>query len=437
MAINLTNLNISLDAFNKEASGVMNIGQMKLSSDGKSIYRTNKHETLTILNRTKISSEEALAVKFAFCKALSKEGLSQDAIDAVKAKLGISGNAITALKAGNIKPLTAAEVREVIDEYAGQINDKRASAANGAKALKTSREIYRGVGAEELAARATKRNEINEKSINKLMTGADKAVNNLLDMLQFGEKGATITLANKAFAREVMTKLGNPGAFNGKNGKAKPVDMVSATVKFKLQDNGKVLAEFTLNNKNRFAIDTGLTREGLADKAVELLNADAASRPPKVEKPRVARRFEDDDIMNAINEIESGGIEPARDKGGVSNEVLIRGLKDVFSALKEARNQDERKALRDANMEEVVVALQKALDNARRLDNRNTEIINNVREVFYGNKNIDTENLLKTITDVVNKKPVSNAAKVDENIRNKVDDDLDSNLNINDWLGAD
>ena len=35
MAINLSNLNISLDTFNKEASGVMNIGQIKLSSNGK------------------------------------------------------------------------------------------------------------------------------------------------------------------------------------------------------------------------------------------------------------------------------------------------------------------------------------------------------------------------------------------------------------------
>ena len=58
MAINLSNLNISLDTFNKEASGVMNIGQIKLSSDGKSVYRTNNHQTLTILNRTEISSEE-------------------------------------------------------------------------------------------------------------------------------------------------------------------------------------------------------------------------------------------------------------------------------------------------------------------------------------------------------------------------------------------
>ena len=77
MAINLSKLNISLDTFNAESSGTYNIGQMKLSSDGKSVYRTNNHKTFTILNRTEISSEEALAVKFAFCRALSKEGLTQ------------------------------------------------------------------------------------------------------------------------------------------------------------------------------------------------------------------------------------------------------------------------------------------------------------------------------------------------------------------------
>ena len=105
MAINLSKLNISLDTFNAESSGTYNIGQMKLSSDGKSVYRTNNHKTFTILNRTEISSEEALAVKFAFCRALSKEGLSQDAINAVKQKLGIPGNASDALKAGSQRPV--------------------------------------------------------------------------------------------------------------------------------------------------------------------------------------------------------------------------------------------------------------------------------------------------------------------------------------------
>lgn len=164
MAINLSKLNITLDKFNAESSGTYNIGQMKLSSDGKSVYRTNNHNTFTILNRTEISSEEALAVKFAFCRARSREGLSQDAINAVKQKLGIPGDAMAALKAGNIKPLTAAEVREVIDTYAAEINKHRADAANRAKALKTSAEIYRGVDKQEMENRAAARNEVNAQS---------------------------------------------------------------------------------------------------------------------------------------------------------------------------------------------------------------------------------------------------------------------------------
>ena len=449
MAINLSNLNISLDKFNKEASGELNIGQMKLSSNGKSVYRTNSHKTWTILNRTEISSEEALAVKFAFCKALSREGLSEEEINKVKAKLGIPGDAMAALKAGNIKPLTAAEVREVIDQYADQINKKRASAANGAKALKTSREIYKGVGSEEMAARATTRNEINAKSISKLMTGTDKAVNSLLDMLQLCEKGGTVSADNKKLAKEIMTKLGNPAAFSGLT---KTVSMTSADVKFRLQDNGNVLAEFTLGNRNAFTIDTGLDRDGLVNKAVDVLNVAVAANPPKVEKPRVEeKKSESDDIMNAINELESGEIvdvddeledvepkktETKKDTGTTSNENLLNGLKRVFDALKKAKGQDARRVLRDANMNAVVGTLLKALEKTRPLDSRNTDIINNVREVFYGNKDIDTDYLLKTINDILNKERADPRDKIDEDIKNNVLD-LDETLNINAMLGVD
>ena len=50
MGIDLSNINISLDAFNAQARGDYNIGQMKLSEDGTSIYRANRHKTLTFLN---------------------------------------------------------------------------------------------------------------------------------------------------------------------------------------------------------------------------------------------------------------------------------------------------------------------------------------------------------------------------------------------------
>ena len=443
MAINLSKLNISLDTFNAESSGTYNIGQMKLSSDGKSVYRTNNHKTFTILNRTEISSEEALAVKFAFCRALSKEGLTQEAINTVKQKLGIPGDAMDALKAGNIKPLTAAEVREVIDTYADQINKHRADVANGAKALKTSAEIYRGVGKQEMESRAAARDAVNAQSVAKLKTTADSAVNNVLDILHFGEQGESITSFDKKLAKEILAKLSNPTAFDRKS---KTVDMVAVPVKFTLQDNGKVLAKITLGNENTFSIDTGLDRNGLVNKAVALLNAVAASTPPKVEKPRVEKTLADDDIMQAINELESGGIgmeeletgkvKAGSDNVGMSKENLLRGLKRVFDALKEVKGQDQRKVLRDAYMEDVVWALQQALDKARHLDNRNTLLINNVREAFYGNPAINTDDLFKEISDILNKKRVNPMDKVDENIKNKVVD-LEETININAFLGAD
>ena len=85
-------------------------------------------------------------------------------------------------------------------------------------------------------------------------------------------------------------------------------------------------------------------------------------------------------------------------------------------------------------MEDVVKVLQQALDRVRHLDNRNTKLINDVREVFYGNKNINSDNLLKEISDVLNKKYVNPMDKTDQNIQNHIVDDLDENLNINDWL---
>ena len=442
MAINLSKLNISLDTFNAESSGTYNIGQMKLSSDGKSVYRTNNHKTFTILNRTEISSEEALAVKFAFCRALSKEGLTQEAINMVKQKLGIPGDAMDALKAGNIKPLTAAEVREVIDTYADQINKHRADVANGAKALKTSAEIYRGVNKKEMVSRAAVRDEVNAQSVAKLQTTADRAVNNLLDVLHFGEHGESVTSFDKKLAKEILTKLSNPTAFDRKS---KTVDMTAVPVKFTLQEHGTIIAKLTLDNGNIFSIDTGLDRNGLVDKAVVVLNAVAASTPPKVEKPRVEKKA-DDDIMQAINELESGGIETEEletgkvkagsDNVGMSKENLLRGLKRVFDALKEVKGQDQRKVLRDANMEDVVRALQQALDKVRHLDNRNTILINNVREAFYGNPKISTDDLFKEISDVLNKKHPNPMDKVDENIKNKVVD-LEETININAFLGAD
>ena len=75
----------------------------------------------------------------------------------------------------------------------------------------------------------------------------------------------------------------------------------------------------------------------------------------------------------------------------------------------------------------------------RPLDSRNTDLINQVREVFYGNKDVDADYLLKSISGVLNKKPVDLADKLSKEIENRknVPDDFAENLNINAWLGVD
>jgi len=130
MSVSLHNLNISLDNFNAAASGKYNIGQMKLNEDGTGVYRANSHKTFTILNKTEISPEEAVAVKEAFCRAVKNEAkLDDNAVNELKEKLGIGSSKFSSMKAGTMKALTAAEVREVIDKYAGKINQGRAEGA--------------------------------------------------------------------------------------------------------------------------------------------------------------------------------------------------------------------------------------------------------------------------------------------------------------------
>ena len=120
----------------------------------------------------------------------------------------------------------------------------------------------------------------------------------------------------------------------------------------------------------------------------------------------------------------------------MSKEDLLNGIGIVFDALKKARGPDERKALREANMEDVVKALLQALNKVRKLDNRNTELVSNVREVFYGNPEIEPAAVLKEISDVLNEKPADPFKKVEENIMNHAEVDLDENFNINNFLNG-
>jgi hypothetical protein len=103
---------------------------------------------------------------------------------------------------------------------------------------------------------------------------------------------------------------------------------------------------------------------------------------------------------------------------------------------------------RDKRMDPIVTKLSKALTEARGMDRRNVQLVNDVRQVCYGNKVIDAKKLLDDISDVLFKKPAdpkksAHAGRNADPLKNVDDtkltdkiDDIDKNFNINDFLNG-
>ena len=146
------------------------------------------------------------------------------------------------------------------------------------------------------------------------------------------------------------------------------------------------------------------------DKAAKVIDSTLPPAQPNVERTRAEdKKSADDPIMNAIDELESGEIVPESNDGANGNKYLLRELKNAFGQLNEANEHGDvegRQFLRgkgNVRMELLIEKLQKALDKARELDVRNVQLLNQVREVFYGNKDIDTDYLYNCISDVLNR----------------------------------
>ena len=126
MAIDLSKVNISLDQFQKMASGSYNAGEVALKS-ATSLTKINNHVHFTSLNTKTISHEEIMAIKNAFVNALQSNGVTGDAINAVRKKLGLAPDesAPKMLALRSIQPLTRQQIREIIDSNIGTINTSR------------------------------------------------------------------------------------------------------------------------------------------------------------------------------------------------------------------------------------------------------------------------------------------------------------------------
>ena len=141
MAINLSNVNISLDQFQKLASGDFNAGEVALKGESK-LTKINNHVHRLGANTKSISHEEVLAIKNAFVKALSSNGVSSDEINKIRKELGLAPDeaAPKSLAERSIKPLARQLIREIIDRNATAINASRAE--RGLRAFKTTTQLY-------------------------------------------------------------------------------------------------------------------------------------------------------------------------------------------------------------------------------------------------------------------------------------------------------
>ena len=160
MPIDLSRVNISLQQFQSISSGKYNAGEVKLASETK-LDKVNNHVSRRGANVVPLSHEEVMAVKGAFVKALSSNGVAADEIARVRRELGLApepGDAVDhALGERSMKPLTRQQVRDILDRYADTIN-----ARPGAPRIRTAAERNARLSNEALADRTNRRNAVND-----------------------------------------------------------------------------------------------------------------------------------------------------------------------------------------------------------------------------------------------------------------------------------
>ncbi|MBP5545601.1 MAG: type III secretion system chaperone [Kiritimatiellae bacterium] len=154
-SIDLSRVNISLAEFQKMSDGKYNAGEVKLSSE-TGLKKVNNHVHRLGANKVDISHEEVLAIKEAFVKALSSNGVDKKEINRVRGELGLApDNGVdTQLHKRSITPLTRQQIREIIDRNAMRL---RSALPEGT--LRTSYQLYGSLSLAEKNRRAGKREE--------------------------------------------------------------------------------------------------------------------------------------------------------------------------------------------------------------------------------------------------------------------------------------
>ena len=118
-------MNLTISDFQKISNGSFNAGDITLTSSGK-LDKVNNHVgILKGLNTKSISAATTLEVKNAFVQALKNAGVDEAALAGVREELGLPQSGDTkGFDLLSLKPLSRAQTREILDRFAGVINEK-------------------------------------------------------------------------------------------------------------------------------------------------------------------------------------------------------------------------------------------------------------------------------------------------------------------------
>ena len=179
MAINLSNVNISIQDFQAVSSGVFNAGDVRLTSD-HSIDKVNHHVGWFFSNNTPISHAEVLTIKDAFVRALSQSGVSADAIADIRRQLGLApaGAKDATLAQRSLKPLSRQEIRDILDQHAQEIN-----AAVGPGTIRTTDEILARYTPQQRDEYAQTRNAKNAELARSRQVAFDRGISDVQTVL--------------------------------------------------------------------------------------------------------------------------------------------------------------------------------------------------------------------------------------------------------------
>jgi hypothetical protein len=212
MAINLSNVNISIDEFQRISSGKHNAGEVKLVGESK-LAKMNNHVEHTEKNNERISHVEVVAIKQSLVRALSQHGVGQDEIDRIRRDLGLAPRnaADKELLARSVVPLSRQQIRAILDRNAGAINAFNAQHHPGSAVLRASTQIYGPGGMDE--TKAAKRDAVNAAladknrtlDVNWEISRFEKVVSDYVDYNTPEERAKLLAVAEKQLDQLMQT----------------------------------------------------------------------------------------------------------------------------------------------------------------------------------------------------------------------------------------